>query len=170
MGYQSRRSQYWLRTVRGQSDDACTSPLSRCLSLSPTKGAELSSLQEDAAACAPEFYVWPHSPVTHAGSVQNLCLKTLNVKKGRAEADSTTEIGLWSRRRNEPFFCTKLSARDPKTWAGERRRRGDVAAHHVSSPHSNVSLSLTLSLGLALSPAGRPEPKLHRLALDDVRQ
>lgn len=81
-------------------------------------------MQRDSRACTPEFSMWPHSPVTHTGSVQNLCLKMLNVKKGRAEADSATEIGPWRRRRSKAFFCTKLSARDPKPWAGERGRHG----------------------------------------------
>lgn len=121
------------------------------LSLSPVKGAVLSSLQEDSRVCTPEFSMWPPSPVTHTGSVRNLCLKMLNVKKGRAEADSTTEIGPWRQRRSKSFFCTKLSARDPKTWW---ERGEDVACTpcHVSSWHSHFSFSLTLSLGRAPSP------------------
>lgn len=119
-------------------------------------------LQEDAAACTPEFSVWPPSPVTHTGSVQNLCLKTLDVKKGRAEADRETEIGPWRRRRNEPLFCTKLSARYPKIPSG--REEKTWPEHPVASWDSHFSLSLTLSPGSALSPAGE-NLTLPRLAL-----
>lgn len=118
----------------------------------PVKGGGALRLQEDAAACAPEFSVWPPSPVTHTGSVQNLCLKTLDVKKGRAEADRTTEIGPWRQRRSEPFFCTKLSARDPKIPG--RREEKIWPEHPAASWDSHCSLSLTLSPGRALSPAG----------------
>lgn len=135
------------------------------LSLSPTKGAVLSSLQEDSPACTPEFSMWPPSPVTHAGSVRNLCLKMLNVKKGRAEADSTTEIGPWRQRRSKSSFCTKLSAKDPKTWVGERGRRG---LHAMPCIRPAEPLQLLLDPEPGKNPEPRrwvPEPRLPRFTL-----
>lgn len=119
----------------GQNRDcrSHTSVLCRCLPCPCQRGGAL-RLQEDATACVPEFSVWPPSPVTHTRSVQNLCLKTLDVKKGRAEADCTTEIGLWRWRRSGPFFCTKLSARDPKNMGG--REEKTWPDHQVLCPPS----------------------------------
>lgn len=109
--------------------------------------------------------MWPPSPVTHAGSVRNLCLKMLNVKKGRAEAGSTTEIGLWRQRRSKSSFCTKLSAKDPKTWVGERGGRG---LHAMPCIHPAEPLQLLLDPEPGKNPKPRrwvPEPRLPRVIL-----
>lgn len=165
----------WLRTVR--RDKAGRTPLS-CADACPFPRQKHGAfcLQEDAVACSPESSLWPPSPVTHTGSVQNLCLKTLDVKKGRAEADRTTEIGPWRRRRSEPFFCTKLSARDPNTRAGERRRCG-LSIVSCILPVQRFQPLLDPEPGKSPeSSRWEPEPKWPRLILGirlfmgDVRQ
>lgn len=79
-----------------------------------------------------------------------ICAKSVfenaRCQKRKSRGRPTTEIGPWRRRRSEPFFCTKLSARDPKTRAGERRGLG----------LSIMSCSL---LAWRLQPLLDPEPR-----------